>query len=39
MKNIIAKEKKYESEKSLDGKMKFLKGNVLRKSKKNNYGN
>lgn len=28
MKNIIKKAAKYESEKSLDGPMKFLKGNV-----------
>jgi hypothetical protein len=28
MKKIIAKAKQYESKKSLDGKMKFLKGNV-----------
>lgn len=28
MKKIIKKAKQYESKKSLDGKMKFLKGNV-----------
>jgi hypothetical protein len=28
MKKIIKKAKEYESKKSLDGKMKFLKGNV-----------
>jgi hypothetical protein len=28
MKKIIEKAKQYESKKSLDGKMKFLKGNV-----------
>lgn len=28
MKKVIEKAKKYESKKSLDGKMKFLKGNV-----------
>ena len=28
MKKVIAKAKEYESKKSLDGKMKFLKGNV-----------
>jgi hypothetical protein len=28
MKKVIAKAKQYESKKSLDGKMKFLKGNV-----------
>lgn len=28
MKKVIKKAKQYESEKSLDGKMKFLKGNV-----------
>jgi hypothetical protein len=36
MKKIIEKAKKYESKKSLDGKMKFLKGNVG-KVKKNSY--
>lgn len=38
MKNTIAKAKKYESKKSLDGTMKFLKGNVSKviKSKKLN---
>jgi hypothetical protein len=34
MKKIIEKAKKYESKKSLDGKMKFLKGNACQKSKK-----
>ena len=34
MKNIVKKAAKYESKKSLDGPMKFLKGNVG-KSKKN----
>lgn len=33
MKNVIKKAAKYESKKSLDGPMKFLKGNVS-KSKK-----
>jgi len=28
MKKVIEKAKQYESKKSLDGKMKFLKGNV-----------
>lgn len=28
MKKVITKAKQYESKKSLDGKMKFLKGNV-----------
>ncbi len=28
MKKVIAKAKQYESKKSLDGKMKFLKGNI-----------
>ena len=28
MKKVIKKAKEYESKKSLDGKMKFLKGNV-----------
>jgi hypothetical protein len=28
MKKVIEKAKEYESKKSLDGKMKFLKGNV-----------
>ena len=38
MKKIIDKAKQYESKKSLDGKMKFLKGNVsklpIKKNKK-----
>jgi len=34
MKKIMKKAAKYESEKSLDGPMKFLKGNV-KKTKKN----
>ena len=34
MKKIIAKAKQYESKKSLDGKMKFLKGNVCKTKKK-----
>lgn len=34
MKNVIAKAKQYESKKSLDGKMKFLKGNVKPGKKK-----
>ena len=34
MKNIVKKAAKYESKKSLDGPMKFLKGNVG-KTKKN----
>lgn len=36
MKSVIKKAKKYESKKSLDGPMKFLKGNVGKvvKSKK-----
>jgi hypothetical protein len=38
MKKIIEKAKQYESKKSLDGKMKFLKGNVgklpIQKNKK-----
>jgi hypothetical protein len=33
MKKIIEKAKQYESKKSLDGKMKFLKGNVSKISK------
>lgn len=33
MKNTIAKAKKYESKKSLDGPMKFLKGNVSKVNK------
>ena len=33
MKNVIKKAKEYESKKSLDGKMKFLKGNVSNVSK------
>ncbi len=33
MKNTIAKAKKYESKKSLDGPMKFLKGNVSKVTK------
>jgi hypothetical protein len=33
MKKIINKAKQYESKKSLDGKMKFLKGNVSKTSK------
>jgi hypothetical protein len=39
MKKVIEKAKQYESKKSLDGKMKFLKGNVsklpVQKNKKN----
>jgi hypothetical protein len=31
MKKVIEKAKQYESKKSLDGKMKFLKGNVASK--------
>jgi hypothetical protein len=34
MKKIINKAKQYESKKSLDGKMKFLKGNVSKIKKK-----
>jgi hypothetical protein len=34
MKQIIKKAAKYESKKSLDGPMKFLKGNVSEASKK-----
>jgi hypothetical protein len=34
MKKIIKKAAKYESKKSLDGKMKFLKGNVVKPSNK-----
>jgi len=34
MKKVIAKAKKYESKKSLSGKMKFLKGNVKTTAKK-----
>lgn len=34
MKKIIKKAKQYESKKSLDGKMKFLKGNVGKIKKK-----
>jgi len=33
MKKIIDKAKEYESKKSLDGKMKFLKGNVSKTPK------
>jgi hypothetical protein len=33
MKKVIEKAKQYESKKSLDGKMKFLKGNVSKISK------
>jgi hypothetical protein len=35
MKKIIAKAKKYESKSSLNGKMKFLKGNVGKTIKSN----
>ena len=34
MKQVIKKATKYESKKSLDGPMKFLKGNVSETSKK-----
>jgi hypothetical protein len=34
MKNIVKKAEKYESKKSLDGPMKFLKGNVGKTPKK-----
>ena len=34
MKKIIKKAKQYESKKSLDGKMKFLRGNVGKIKKK-----
>jgi hypothetical protein len=34
MKKVIKKAAKYESKKSLDGKMKFLKGNVGKTTKK-----
>lgn len=34
MKKVIKKAAKYESEKSLDGAMKFLKGNVKKNTKK-----
>jgi len=34
MKKVIAKAKQYESKKSLDGKMKMLKGNVGKTTKK-----
>lgn len=34
MKKVIKKASMYESKKSLDGKMKFLKGNVSKKPKK-----
>lgn len=34
MKKVIKKAAKYESEKSLDGAMKFLKGNVKKINKK-----
>jgi hypothetical protein len=34
MKKVIKKAAKYESKKSLDGKMKFLKGNVSSTKKK-----
>lgn len=34
MKKVIEKAKKYESKKSLDGKMKFLKGNAKAPVKK-----
>jgi hypothetical protein len=34
MKKVIEKAKQYESKKSLDGKMKFLKGNVKLPAKK-----
>lgn len=34
MKKVIAKAKQYESKSSLDGKMKFLKGNVKTPIKK-----
>lgn len=34
MKQVIKKAAKYESKKSLDGPMKFLKGNVIEASKK-----
>ena len=33
MKKVIAKAKQYESKKSLDGKMKMLKGNVSKGKK------
>ena len=35
MKKTIKKAAMYESKKSLDGKIKFLKGNVSKKHKKN----
>jgi len=34
MKKVIEKAKQFESKKSLDGKMKFLKGNVSKTTKK-----
>ena len=34
MKKVISKAKQYESKKSLDGKMKFLKGNATMPVKK-----
>ena len=34
MKNIVKKAAKYESKKSLDGPMKFLKGNISKPVKK-----
>ena len=34
MKKVIEKAKQYESKKSLDGKMKFLKGNTTKPSTK-----
>lgn len=38
MKKVIEKAKKFESKKSLDGPMKFLKGNVTKSNSKSKKG-